>query len=321
MLDFASTSLSASNSIPAQRHEQGFCAQNVDCPICSYQFDSKDESACVTFACNVRAFKHESFRVWRCPQCMTIHCLDHVDLAHYYEKYPFTQANLTRSLRLCYHNLLRRLTKHGFSRTHSLLDYGCGNGLFVQYLRDKGFPNCHGYDPYARKSGFGNPEILHNRQFDYIVLQDVIEHVEDPNVLLHTLNQHLAPGGYILIGTPNATHIDLTQPELSDYYNAVHVPYHLHLYTRQSLEMLGFCQGWQTTDFFDRPYHDTLWFGLNSRAWNQYQRLCDRTIDAVFEPINFWQALTSYNFLFYAAFGYWLSLRTEMAILFHKPGA
>lgn len=320
MLEFASTLPSLSDSARLQHSGQSISTQRIDCLICGYQLDPNDESKYVTFSCNVRAFKEQSFRVWQCPQCITVHCLDRVDLTHYYARYPFTQAKLTRPLRLCYRNLRHQLTKHGFSRTHSLLDYGCGSGLFVQHLRESGFVNCHGYDPYACESGFGNPAIL-NRQFDYILLQDVIEHIEDPNALLHTLNQYLAPGGYILIGTPNAANIDLTQPERSDYYNPVHVPYHLHLYTRESLEMLGFCQGWQPVDFCDRPYHDTLWFSLNSRAWNEYQRLCDRSIDVVFEPINIWKALTSYKFLFYAMFGYWLSLKTEMTILFHKPGA
>jgi 2-polyprenyl-3-methyl-5-hydroxy-6-metoxy-1,4-benzoquinol methylase len=84
------------------------------------------------------------------------------------------------------------------------------------------------------------------------LLQDVIEHVEDPNALLGELDGLLAPGGYILIGTPNTANIDLTRPNVSDFYNQVHVPYHLHLYTHESLELLGCRQGWKAVDFFDR---------------------------------------------------------------------
>jgi SAM-dependent methyltransferase len=250
---------------------------------------------------------------------MTIHCLDIVDLAHYYAKYPFAEARLTLPLRLCYRNLSRQLTRNGFSKTHSFLDYGCGHGMVVQYLRQRGFANCYGYDPYAPQEGFGNPATLQRGPFDYILLQDVIEHVEDPNVLLSELDALLAPGGHILIGTPNAANIDLTQPSLSDCYNEVHVPYHLHIYTRESLEILGRRQGWEPVDFFDRPFHDQPpWFGLNSRAWNEYQRLLDGTINVIFESIEPWKALTSYKFMFYAIFGYWLSFRTGMAIMFHK---
>jgi SAM-dependent methyltransferase len=187
-------------------------------------------------------------------------------------------------------------------------------------LRQSGFANCHGYDAYAPQDGFGNPTILERGPFDYILLQDVIEHVEDPHALLCELNTLLAPGGYILIGTPNAANIDLTQASLSDYYNPVHVPYHLHIYTRNSLESLGHRQGWELVDFFDRPFHDTPWFSANSRAWNQYQRVVDGTLNVIFEPGKAWRVLTSYKYMFYALFGYWLSFKTEMTIMFHKTG-
>ena len=306
------------NSTASQLHDQEARKQCLDCLVCNHHIDLNDESAFVTFSCNVRAFKNETFKVWQCPDCKTIHCLDVVDLPHYYSKYPIAQASLTWPYRFCYKNLLRQLTKHGFSKAHSFLDYGCASGLFIQYLRQRGFTNCYGYEPYASKEGFGNPTTLQRAPFDYILLQDVIEHVEDPNALLRDLDRLLAPGGYILIGTPNAANIDLNQPHVSDYYNEVHVPYHLHLYTPVSLASLGHHQGWKPVDFFDRPYHDTPWFSVNTRAWNEYQRLFDGTINVVYEQSKPWKVLTSYRYLFYAIFGYWLSFRTGMAIMFHK---
>lgn len=307
------------NSALSELYDKRASKQRLDCLVCNHRIDPDDEGAFVRFYCNVRAFKDEQFKVWRCPGCMTIHCLDAVDLPHYYAQYPIAQASLSLPLRLCYRNLCRQLTKHGFSQTHSFLDYGCGaNGMFLQYLRERGFTNCHGYDPYAPQEGFGNQTTLQQGPFDYILIQDVIEHVEDPNLLLSELDHFLAPGGHILIGTPNAANIDITQPSVSDYYNEVHVPYHLHLYTRASLESLGSRQGWEPVNFFDRPYHDTRWFGLNTRAWNKYQCLFDGTINVVYEPINPLKALTSYKFMFYAIFGYWLSFKTGMAIMFHK---
>ena len=321
MIEYSSSSKSLNDSGPSQLFNERRSEQRLDCLICNHHIDPNDESAFVTFSCNVRAFMQEKFKVWRCPGCMTIHCLDVVDLAHYYAKYPIAQATLTLPLRLCYRNLYRQLTKHGFSKTHSLLDYGCGaNGMVVQYLRERGFASCYGYDPYGSQEGFGNPATLQQGPFDYILIQDVIEHVEDPNTLLCELDSFLAPGGYILIGTPNAANIDLTQPSVSDYYNEVHVPYHLHLYTRESLEPLGRRQGWQPVDFFDRPYHDTPWFVVNTRAWNEYQCLFDGTIDVVYESIKPWKALTSYRFMFHAIFGYFFSFQTGMAIMFHKTG-
>jgi SAM-dependent methyltransferase len=303
-----------------QQKQLSLSKQRLDCSICDYRVDPNDETAFSTFPCSVRAFLGEKFKVWRCPDCQTIHCLDIVDLDRYYAEYPFFQADLTKPYRIVYGNLCRQLTKYGFSKNRSLLDYGCGaNGLFVQYLQENGFNNAYGYDPYAPTDSFGNPATLDREQFDYISLQDVIEHVEDPDALLSKLNSLLSPGGYILIGTPNAANLDLNRPDLPEYYNGVHVPYHLHIYTREILESLGKSQGWKPVDFFHRTYHDTRHLGLNFRAWNAYTNLLDGSLDVLFEPIDLGKVLTSPKAIFYALFGYWLNhFDTQMSIMFQK---
>lgn len=293
-------------------------SKRLDCSICNYHIDPNDETAFATFHCNVRTYKDETFKVWRCPRCQTIHCLDVVDLPHYYKHYPIAQAKLSLPYRICYQSLERQLTKHRFSKNHLFLDYGCAGGLFIKYLQERGFTNCSGYDPYAPQDGLGNLATLRNKQFDYILLQDVIEHVEDPNILLSQLNDLLAPGGYILIGTPDAANLDLSKPNVPDYYTQIHVPYHIHIYTSKILESLGRRQGWEFVDFFDHQYHDTTWFSVNTRAWNQYVHLFDGSLDVLYEPIKPLKALTSYKYMFYAIFGYWLSYRTGMAAMFRK---
>lgn len=303
-----------------QIHDVKIGSQRLDCVICNYRIDPKDESAFATFECNVRDFFGETFKVWQCPNCQTIHCLDVVDLDHYYANYPVALGSLTWLFRLIYGNLLSYLTKHGFSQNHSLLDYGCGvNGLFIQYLQQRGYANTYGYDPYGQKDGLGNSATLQKAPFDYILMQDVIEHVEDPRALLAQLDELLAPGGYILIGTPNAANIDLNRPDLCDNRNNMHIPYHLHIYTREVLESLGKNQGWEPVYFFDRAYDDTRWPILNARTRNFYSSLTDGSIDVCFQPIQFTsKVLTSPKFFFYSIFGYWLSLHQEMAVMFRK---
>ena len=101
-----------------------------------------------------------------------------------------------------------------------------------------------------------------------------------------------------------------------EFWNEVHVPYHLHIYTRRTLEDMGRRLGWLPVRFFDRAYHDRPWLGLNNRAAKQYQRLVGGSLDAVLEPVKPLTALTSPGFLFYACFGYWLSFRSDMAVVF-----
>lgn len=304
---------------PSSSHSVPIIGQRQECVVCGYQMGEEHPSDLATKVfSNVRAFRQESFTVWRCPDCQTIHSGEIVDLDHYYGKYPFASAELNLPLKLCYENLLRQLTSNGFTPEHRFLDYGCANGLFIEYLQTQGFKQCYGYEPYADPQKLGNPQVL-EEPFDYILLQDVIEHVEVPQTLLSELDQLLKPGAQILIGTPNASQIDLQQVHRTDYYNALHAPYHLHIYTSDVLIELGKQLGWQVSQIFDRPFHDTHWFGLNPRAWNFYQALSDGTLNAIFEEIDVARALRSPRFWWYGVFGYWLSLKTDMAVMFHKP--
>lgn len=50
---------------------------------------------------------------------------------------------------------------------------------------------------------------LFTRAFDVVVMSDVIEHVNDPLRAINNLAKQLAPGGCLLITTPNPTHYGL----------------------------------------------------------------------------------------------------------------
>lgn len=297
---------------PTHRHHRA----RTKCSNCGHRPNDADPPPHVSVPCHVRAFSNESFRVWRCPRCRAIHCLEIVDLDAYYAKYPFAGATLNWPFRRFYAHLARRLRRFGLSRGSSLLDYGCGQGLFVQYLRERGHEAVCGYDPYAPRDATGDRAVLDDGPFDFVLLQDVLEHVEDGPALLSELDGYLAPGGHILIGTPDADKIDLARPH--DFLNELHVPYHLHIYPRDAVERMGLDRGWSPTAFFDRPYHDLPYLGLNTRAAKTYQRLCDGTLDAVLEPVRPLRALTSPSFLFNAVFGYWLGTGADMALVFKK---
>lgn len=294
--------------------------QRTTCVICgtSVRDEIKGDDIFISVRCPVRAFGREKFHVWRCPNCKTITCLEIVDLSAYYAKYPFADAQMTLPIWVCYNQLYRSAKKHGLTRESLFLDYGCGGqALFVQFLRRMGYTKSFGYDPYSECSEFASPDTLSKGPFDFILCQDVIEHVEDPVGLLRDLNRLLAPGGILYIGTPNAAQIDLTTPESPASYDPLHVPYHLHIYTADTLEMLGADQGFDLIGFSDRAYGDTPIFGINSRAANEYQTLCDGSLDVLFD-INYRKALSSFRVLFYSMFGYWLSHKTEMTLVFRK---
>jgi hypothetical protein len=73
---------------------------------------------------NVRKWSSETFAIWRCPECLSIHASDDVDLAHYYADYPFHK--LTESpawmLRAMYGQQIKRLRAAGITEQSSILD-------------------------------------------------------------------------------------------------------------------------------------------------------------------------------------------------------
>ena len=288
--------------------------QRVTCSFCHLRVDPP-AVGCVAVNSNVRAFKHEEFHIWQCPKCRCLHCLEAVDLRRYYSGYPIPQT-LTDPLRRGLANVLKQLTRRGFSRDSSLLDYGCGAGLFLEYLRECGYLGGQGYDPYSAIDAYHSRAPLKPEAFDTVVVQDVVEHVEDPRALFRELDGYLKPGGHVLVGTPCADGISLAKPR--DFWLQLHPPYHLHIYTRAALVALGRELGWEAVDVYDRPYYDTKTLGLNARAVNRYQWFSDGTLDAMFEPVPLATLRRSWGFMFLAYFGYWLSRKAEMAILFRK---
>ena len=118
--------------------------QSLDWLISKYHIE-QNESNFATFLCRIRAFGGKSFKVWRCPNCLTIHILEVVHLDFYYARNLLTQATLTWLYRILYGKLRQQLTIYWFSKSHSMLNYGCGvQRLFLQYLRQQKFANCYG---------------------------------------------------------------------------------------------------------------------------------------------------------------------------------
>jgi hypothetical protein len=69
---------------------------------------------------------------------------------------------------------LERIKQISGKNNPTILDYGCGNGLMVKFMKSKGI-NCDGYDPYNKEFN-----TLPKNKYDVIVLTEVIEHLTTP---------------------------------------------------------------------------------------------------------------------------------------------
>jgi 2-polyprenyl-3-methyl-5-hydroxy-6-metoxy-1,4-benzoquinol methylase len=264
---------------------------------------------------NVRAFRAETFAYWRCPNCKSLHAEDDVDLAHYYARYPFHALATDWRLRAMYQVQLDRLLRAGVTRASRVLDYGCGGGQFVGFLREKGFADVHGYDQYSAE--FGDAKVL-DQSFDCILSQDVIEHVPAPHALLATFQELTRPGAVVAVGTPDAMAIDLAHPDA--FVHTLHAPYHRHILAKDALVQAGERQGWALDRFYPTMYSNTRVPFLNEAFYLYYTRVCDDTLDALMEPVKAGALMVRAPVtLFYGFFGAMLSRGTDVMAIFKRP--
>lgn len=284
------------------------------CNLCQNPDTLDGDSETGTVYSNVRAFRDESFTVWRCRNCRSIHARDEADLPHYYAQYPFQKQKLDLILRLIHRNVLRRLKRTGLQPSHKILDYGCGSGHLIRTLRAKGYAQTCGYDAYGTE--FRDEAVLEDR-YDLIHCQDVVEHVEDPIGLMRSFDRLVKPGGSVVIGTPNADAIDLSRT--AAFIHPLHQPYHTHIFSKQALLAAGQDIGWTLERYYPTQYTNTLIPCLNSRFGLEYGRCFDDTIDLAFDGFRPSFRLLSPRVLFFALAGYFFAPETDVMAVFRKP--
>jgi 2-polyprenyl-3-methyl-5-hydroxy-6-metoxy-1,4-benzoquinol methylase len=168
-----------------------------------------------------------------------------------------------------------------------ILDIGCGFGQTLAYHTARG---CDVYgveiDENIRrvteKFGFNvhvglfEPVLYEPFSFDYVTLDQVIEHVIDPVEILQGIAQVLKPGGMAILSTPNAN--GWGAKLFGRIWINWHAPYHLHHFSVESMRIAAYKAGMQIESFRT----------LTSSEWLLYQWIHALTFPVMGEPSPFW---------------------------------
>lgn len=165
-----------------------------------------------------------------------------------------------------------------------LLDVGCGNGTFLNFIQKFGWD---GYgidtdvDAVALASQLGlrvvNTPLLPNtfpqKFFDGITLNHVIEHVHDPVALLKTCRNILKPSGLLWIATPNVR--SFSHRRFSRHWRGIESPRHVVLFTPRSLSIALERAGFEISKRYGSP--SDLW--MYKESWRLRSLGTDREND------------------------------------------
>lgn len=135
----------------------------------------------------------------------------HPEFAEYFIHYPLKDSKFSS------HYYFQQLA----GSHNDILDIGCGEGFFAERIAQAG-NRIVGVDilPQAKRGASlfyiqadldqglaGVLQQLPGRKFDKVLLQDILEHLRDPALLLKDCVKVLKPNGQLLVSVPNVANI------------------------------------------------------------------------------------------------------------------
>ncbi len=237
----------------------------MKCRICGNENDNKEISVL-----EMMIGTRDSFKYFQCSSCGCLQISEIPEnIASYYPSNYYSLANQSSSFlenektrfavrnksgligRLLYSykpdQSLRALSQVRLTNKSSILDVGCGSGHLLRCLKNIGFSNLAGVDPFI-KEDIDYPGSLNIRKmsifelnprwkWDLIILSHSLEHMWEQKPTMEMISRLLHPNGVCVIRIP------LADSWAYEYYGvnwcAIDAPRHYYIHTVKSLELLA----------------------------------------------------------------------------------
>jgi len=211
--------------------------------------------------------------------------------AYHWENYFGSVFKIDCFLRGRYDVVISLLTTAGLDGHSKVLEVGCGDGALIGLIVKKFHCKLTGVEPspegirFAREmfkahklkgifeQSQGYSLDFSDNHFDCIVLADVIEHLQYPDLMLKELKRLVKPGGYLAITTPVRTN---EHPE-----DKMHVR---EFYPEELITLCATCFSDPVEKIFSHP---VVWYELythgkkmNRSLIRLYCRIMDKVIGA-----------------------------------------
>jgi len=175
-----------------------------------------------------------------------------------------------------------------------ILDIGCGFGQSLGYHESRG---CEVYGVEADENirrvadkfgynvhvGLFDSNVYDEKFFDYVSMDQVLEHVVDPIDVLKGIAKILKDDGKLIVSVPNAS--GWGAKVFGRKWINWHTPYHLHFYSEKSIQIAAKEAGLEVVEAKT----------VTPSAWLHYQWLHLLTYPKSGEPSSFWAGSTCGN--------------------------
>lgn len=181
---------------------------------------------------------------FRCNQCALVSVPAGQHLSAEAEKAVYDQHDNSTAdegyktfLRRTWEPLKQALqVRHGQDLSHLAgLDFGCGEGAVLSQVAAEDGARVANYDLYYHP----DTQVL-ERQYDFVTMTEVIEHIADAAAIVATLNKLLKPGAILAVMTKRVLDADAFSR-----WHYKHDPTHICFYSDDTFQWLAVEQGWR----------------------------------------------------------------------------